>query len=446
MISRLSLCAAALLSLCLAACSSNPDRDAKRLRDKDKQNLQLSESELRQEADLLYRDARKSLDSASYTEAIAKYDRLIARYPFSDYGTQGELERIFAQYKGYQSDEAAASADRFLRDHPRHPKADYVQYLKGLIDFDRNNSVMSYLPIDSSRSDVSSEKLAFNDFALLAQKYPSSRYLGDARKRMIYLRDRIAQHELSVVRYYQRRGAYLAAAKRAEAIVSDFPGAPATGTALQLMEESYRAMGLNREADEARKLLAANPGLLKPGHENAAPTRVVLTDLETPAPKPASAAPQASAAQKQTGGFFSWFAGLFSRFDTTRPENTYVLTIPTGDAASSSAGGSTSAGTPSDGSAPAATVGGTRLRASVGPEDSERWKPADAPASTPTPAKPAADSPPPAPAKDSGSKPADQAPPAPTEPAKKGLLGRIADGVKGIFAHDAESVDPPAAK
>jgi len=473
---RLSLCAIALVSLCLAACSSNPDRDSKRSRDKE--NVQLSESELRQEADKLYRDAHRSLESADYGEAVIKYDKLIARYPFSDYGTQGEMERIFAQYKNYQHDDAASAADRFLRDHPRHAKADYVQYLKGLIDSDRSSSLMSYLPVQTSKADVSNERAAFNNFALLIQKYPNSRYVADARKRMMFLRDRVAMHELSVVRYYYRRGAYLAAAKRAQELIADFPGAPASADALLLQEQSFKAIGLTTGADETAKLIAANPGLAKPTSEAATPKPAVTTPATTsaiPASNQLSAppgiepsAPQSAEQKKpEQKGFFTWFSGLFSRLDTTRPENSYTLIIPSSSAAAAPTA-ATAGGTVDSASSSAAPAAGTTqvlghtLHVTVGPDEADQWHPADAapkaaaPASTasgaaPTPATPSAAPLAAAPAAVSTAtaaapKPSEATPPSPQPPAAEqpGFFSRLAAGVRAVFDRDAPSVDAPA--
>ena len=75
-----------------------------------------------------------------------------------------------------------------------------------LINFQRSESVFDWL-IDSARQDVGPARKAFDDFALLLQKYPNSRFAGDSRARMVYLRNRIAEHELSIVKYYVRRGA-----------------------------------------------------------------------------------------------------------------------------------------------------------------------------------------------------------------------------------------------
>src|SRR6185503_19634732 len=87
---------------------------------------------------------------------------------------------------------------------------------------------------------------------------------GDARLRMIHLRNKIAGHELSIVKYYVRRGAHIAAAKRAEKIIADYPGAPATAEALVLLEGSYREIGLIAQADEVHHVREANPGVKVP--------------------------------------------------------------------------------------------------------------------------------------------------------------------------------------
>ncbi|MGH8482407.1 MAG: outer membrane protein assembly factor BamD, partial [Nevskiaceae bacterium] len=253
----ISRAALAALALTVAACGSdngpaaNPFKGAR------------SERELRLEAEGLYRLARRALDSADYQGALQRYGTIQLRYPFTDYATQAQLESIYAKYRAFDHDGALSTADRFLKEHPRHQVVDYVQYLKGLINFQRNESLLGEM-VDTSGHDVGYARQAFDDFALLAQRYPKSRYVADARLRMVHLRNKIAAHELTVVRYYVRRGAHVAAARRAEQIVADYPGAPATAEALALLESSYREAGLAAQADEVRRLREANPGMTAP--------------------------------------------------------------------------------------------------------------------------------------------------------------------------------------
>jgi outer membrane protein assembly factor BamD len=284
LISRL---APAVFALALAACSSDPSLPATNPFKGGK-----SERELRLEADGLYRLARRSLDSADFQGANERYSQILLRYPFTDYATQAQLESIYAKYRAFDSDGALSTADRFLKEHPRHPRVDYVHYLKGLINFQRGESMLEGL-IDSSQQDVSFARSAFDDFALLTQRYPKSIYAGDARLRMVYLRNRIASHELSVVRYYIRRGAHIAAARRAEQIIADYPGAPATAEALVLLESSYREVGLVAQADEVRKLREANPGVTVP---EAAPQVERPGGIFGPPPDPIPEPVQTSAA------------------------------------------------------------------------------------------------------------------------------------------------------
>jgi outer membrane protein assembly factor BamD len=217
-----------------------------------------SERELRLEADGLYRLARRSLDTADFQGAVQRYDQILLKYPFTDYATQAQLESIYAKHRAFDPDGALSMADRFVKEHPRHPAIDYVYYMKGLINFSRGDALFSGL-ISSSGQDVSYARKAFDDFTLLLQRYPRSKFAHDARLRMVHLRNVIAEHELAIVKFYVRRGAHIAAAKRAEQIIAEFPGAPVTFEVMSLLEDSYRDMGLVAQADDVRHLRELNP-------------------------------------------------------------------------------------------------------------------------------------------------------------------------------------------
>lgn len=238
----------------VCACSSDPNRLPA---ENPFRPEQTSIREQRLQAAELYRLARAALESSDFAGALGRYTQLTLRFPFTDYAVQAQVERIYALHRNYQPEEALAAADRFLRDYPRHEHAAYVHYIKGLVNFERDRGIADSLGFDTTRRDTSSLRRSFDDFGVLVQRYPQSPYVADARARMIYLRNRIAEHELTVVQYYMRRGAFVAAAKRAEQIVSQYPGAPATIEALSLLEQSYAALDLDIQAADARKLREA---------------------------------------------------------------------------------------------------------------------------------------------------------------------------------------------
>lgn len=293
----LRIFAVAALAAGLCACSSDPSRPAPNNPFKPEQT---AAREQRLQAGELYRLAREALDANDFQGANQRYGVIILRYPFTEYAVQSQLEKVYAQYRAFQFEEALVDADRFMRDYPRHAHIDYLQYLKGLINAERDRGFTESLGLDTRARDVGNLRKAFDDFALLVQRYPKSRYVGDARQRMVYLRNRIAEHELTVVEYYVRRGALVAATKRAEQIISQYPGAPAAVRALELMAQAYESLDLKDQAADARKLLAAQR----------------------------ATAPKAVEAEEEKKGFFS---RLFTASDETLPG--YVLVVGGDDTA-----------------------------------------------------------------------------------------------------------------
>ncbi len=339
--------AALVASLC--ACSSDPNRPAPNNPFKPEQN---SAREQRLQAGELYRLARTALDSSDFGSAVQRYNQIALRFPFTDYAVQAQLEKVYALQRNYQYDEALTEADRFLRDYPRHAHADYIQYLKGIINSERDKSFSASLGFDTRARDVSNLRRAFDDFALLVQKYPDSRYVGDGRQRMVALRNRIAEHELTVVEYYVRRGALVAAAKRAEQIVSQYPGAPATLRALELLSESYAGLGMKDQAADARRLRKAQ--------QATAPAQLLaaLNNEEPPSATPIEEKP-----------------GFFKRLFTPGAEAAegYTVVLPSSDGTdkASKPAESATAGTNAKPPAEAAEKPGSGLRLTLEPYDDE---------------------------------------------------------------------------
>lgn len=248
-------------TLTLGACKGNPDKKSDPVNERNPFKATQSERELRLEADKLYKLARQSLESSDFNAALARYNLIQTRFPFTEFATQSQLEAIYAQYRDFKNEEALDAAERFLREYPRHPQAAYVQYLRGLINYERGDQLLDALPgVRSDEHDLTHQRRSFDDFALLIQKYPASRYNGDARQRMIDLRNTLAAHEMAIARFYEQRGAPLSAAKRLERMLADYPGAPQSIEALEILEKSYRTLGLNAQADDASRILALNRG------------------------------------------------------------------------------------------------------------------------------------------------------------------------------------------
>ena len=221
----------------------------------------LSESEL-------YRKAQTDLDAENFGPAIETLRALESRYPFGRYADQAQLELIYAYYENMEPEAATASADRFIRLHPQHPNVDYAYYIRGLASFTRDRGIFErFLPLDMPRRDPGAARDSFNDFAQLINRYPNSQYAPDARLRMVYLRNLLADYDAHVGHYYLKRGAYLAAANRGRYIVENYQQTPAVGNGLALMVAGYDRLAMHDLADSALETLKLNypehPALVK---------------------------------------------------------------------------------------------------------------------------------------------------------------------------------------
>jgi outer membrane protein assembly factor BamD len=127
------------------------------------------------------------------------------------------------------------------------------------VHFKREVSILEkWLPQNLSARDMNNARQAFDEFAQLLRSFPDSRYAADARQRMVYLRNQLAEHDILVARYYMKRGAYVAAAARARHVVETYPRSAFTPDALELMVSAYRTLGLDTQASDALRVLNLN--------------------------------------------------------------------------------------------------------------------------------------------------------------------------------------------
>ncbi|MEM7017154.1 MAG: outer membrane protein assembly factor BamD, partial [Pseudomonadota bacterium] len=177
----------------------------------------------------LYEEGRQAMQDKDYGRAIQLYEILEAKVPLSEnMKRQINLDIIYAYYKFNEPESALVEIVRFVNRYPGYPQMDYVYYLRGMIHFDMGASWLDrYVTVvDMSERSQSSALRAFRSFERLLNRYPKSEYAADARQRMIYLRNNLAKYELHVADFYMRRGAYLAAARRAQYVVERYQGAP----------------------------------------------------------------------------------------------------------------------------------------------------------------------------------------------------------------------------
>lgn len=207
-------------------------------------------------AERLYRSAHDALLEGNYTRAVKLFESLEARFPYGRYAQQAILEGAYANYRTGETAAAVSACDRFIRTYPNAPHVDYAYYLKGLVHFREDQGLLGYVyDLDLSERDPKAMKESFNAFRELTQKLPDSRYAEDARLRMRYLSNALGMYEVHVARYYYNRGAFLAAANRAQASLVSYPRTPSNEDALDVLVRSYERLGLESLAEDSRRIL-----------------------------------------------------------------------------------------------------------------------------------------------------------------------------------------------
>ncbi|TBR38243.1 outer membrane protein assembly factor BamD [Marinomonas agarivorans] len=209
--------------------------------------------------DEYYQEAQKALEQGRPTLAVAHLTDLDLRYPFGKYSQQAKIELIYANYLAGDYAASHAAADRFIRNFPDSKQLDYAFYYKALSTYKSAESLsFRYLNQDLSQRDTSEFVQSFNEFAALLKRYPNSAYSIDAKARMIFLRNTIAEHEIKVARYYFKRNAPLAALNRGQTVLKDYPSSNSIEAALGIIVQAYNELEEKELATRYLALLRTN--------------------------------------------------------------------------------------------------------------------------------------------------------------------------------------------
>ena len=242
---RVRLLLIASLPLALFACAGNDE--------------QVSEVQNITEA---YQNAKTSIERGNYRRGIQVFEAIQARYPFSDLSRQIQLELMYAYYRSGRKEQAVEAADTFMRENPIHPRVDYALYIKGLAYYEETPGILErWFKKDVSKRPPKEVNLAYSSLRQLVERFPTSQYAPDAEKRLIAIKNRLADYENHVADYYLRRGAYVAALNRARAALEQFNGASGNERSLRIMAAAYDELGMADLAADTRRVLEANfPG------------------------------------------------------------------------------------------------------------------------------------------------------------------------------------------
>lgn len=207
----------------------------------------------------LYSEATAKLTDADFAKCGKYFDKLEARFPFGPYSQQAQINAAYCYWKAQEQAQALVAIDRFIKLYQGSPDLDYAYYLKGLITFNDDLGWLGkFTGQDLSERDPKAAKEAFESFKVIVERFPNSKYAPDSLDRMRYIVNSLAEADVIVARFYFQRGAYLAAANRAQLVIRDYDRAPAVEEALYILVKSYDKLGMQDLSADANRVLALN--------------------------------------------------------------------------------------------------------------------------------------------------------------------------------------------
>lgn len=235
------LAMAVMLSLGLGGCSYLGFGDEKVVRLEDERPVEE-----------LFAIAEQSMRDGRYQAAVLQYEEVERLYPISSFAKRSILGTAVASYRAGDYDKAALSAGRYLEFYPSDQQAPYAQYLIAMSSYDQITDVGR----DQGRT-----KAALQSLRELINRYPNSEYTREAQLKLDLTLDHLAGKEMSIGRFYLRRGKYIGAINRFRTVVERYQTTTHVPEALHRLVEAYLALGVEREAQTAAAVLGHNfPG------------------------------------------------------------------------------------------------------------------------------------------------------------------------------------------
>jgi outer membrane protein assembly factor BamD len=199
--------------------------------------------------DKMYAVADGLLSKGSYADAARKFEDLDRDHPYAPEARRAIVMAAYAYYKAGKYQEAIASAQRYTTLHPGTKDAALAHHIIATAHFDE---------IHTPARDQTATRKALAELKILRQRYPDSPYTKQAENRIRIAEDVLAASEMSVGRYYEKRGNYVAAINRYKVVVSEYQTTAHVEEALYRLVETNMALGITTEAQATAAVLGHN--------------------------------------------------------------------------------------------------------------------------------------------------------------------------------------------
>ena len=182
-------------------------------------------------AEEILRSGDTQLGRQRGNKARGFYQQLLEEYPENRYKAEVQFKIAESLYSEKSYLEARFEYEKFLELYPQHPLAAQAQFQIGMCH------AQEVSPFDRDQKVTLN---ALRAFRLFRRKYPQETLLQEAEAQITSLRQRLAEHEFDVARFYYRKEAYQAAIRRLLNLIQVYPDMADTDVAFYMLADSYR--------------------------------------------------------------------------------------------------------------------------------------------------------------------------------------------------------------
>ena len=197
----------------------------------------------------LFIKGQSFLKSNDYKQAAIEFDKIYLNYPFSSLAPRAEIMTAYSLFQDNQINEAIVKLNEFIEMNPVGEHTKYAQYLLAM-------SYYVQIP-DAGRDPMLSEK-ALKHFKIVTTKFPDSVYAKDAKFKINYIKNSLAQNELLIGMFYLKNNSPASSIKRFQAIIKNYQTTSVIPETLYRLCEAFLMLGLKEEAIKSSLLLSYN--------------------------------------------------------------------------------------------------------------------------------------------------------------------------------------------
>lgn len=210
-------------------------------------------------ASYIYAKAHQQMQNEKYFDAIRSYKSLVAQYPYTPLAEKGMVDLVFVYYMDDESTMSLALAQQFIKMYPYSKYKGYIYYMIGVVGFEDGRGLLqTFAPYDMNFHDPTGYRDAYTNFEKALQLDPNGSFAQDAKRRMVYINNIIAEYYDDIAHFYYKRGAYNAAINRASQVIRNYPQSTPVEDALVLTIRSYNKLGLTEQAKTNIRVLKKN--------------------------------------------------------------------------------------------------------------------------------------------------------------------------------------------